>query len=142
MLADMISKGFGNAEDLNCAEKILWGANQAYNLGLDPEALKLASGFGGGMGIGSVCGAVAASVMVLGRLFVKERAHEDTRIKALSQEFIKSYHQEMRQIMCNALKARYRTEEKKCYDVIFKAAQLLDCIVMRELAKDQSGLEG
>ena len=51
MLAELIKNGFGEKEDLNCAEKILWGANNAYNLGLDREALKLASGFGGGMAI-------------------------------------------------------------------------------------------
>lgn len=71
MLADLIDKGFGKDQDLNCAEKILWGANQAYGLGLDHEALKLASGFGGGMGIGSLCGAVASSVMTLSKLYVQ-----------------------------------------------------------------------
>jgi hypothetical protein len=27
MLKDLIEQGFGEKEDLNCAEKILWGAN-------------------------------------------------------------------------------------------------------------------
>jgi len=75
MLADLIIKGYGNDQDLNCAEKVLRGANQAYDLGLDLEALKLASGFGGGLGIGRVCGAVTAPVSVLGQLFVKEKGN-------------------------------------------------------------------
>ena len=37
--------GFGSAMDLNCAEKILYGANWAYNMKLPGEALKLAAGF-------------------------------------------------------------------------------------------------
>lgn len=50
MLSDLIKNGFGEEEDLNCAEKILYAANREYNLGLDKSALKLAAGFGGGMG--------------------------------------------------------------------------------------------
>jgi len=137
MLADLISQGYGNAEDLNCAEKILWGANKSYDLGLELPALKLASGFGGGMAIGSTCGAVAASIMVLGHLFVREKAHEGTRIKALTQEFLQRYEEKMGYIMCNPLKANYRTEELKCYKVIHQAAEILDSIVLRERERDR-----
>ena len=52
--------------------------NVAYKLGLDKEALKLASAFGGGMGIEDKCGALTGALMVLGKLFVKEKAHERT----------------------------------------------------------------
>ena len=50
MLLKLLQDGFGSAMDLNCAEKILYGANWAYNMKLPCEALKLAAGFGGGMG--------------------------------------------------------------------------------------------
>ena len=91
MLYNLINDGFGEKEDLNCAEKILYGANEAYQLGLDKEALKLSAGFGGGMAIESICGALTASVMVLGRLFVKNNAHESTRIKELTMIYIVIY---------------------------------------------------
>ena len=52
MLLELLQKGYGKAMGLNCAEKILYGANWAYNLQLPPQALKIASGFGGGMGAG------------------------------------------------------------------------------------------
>jgi C_GCAxxG_C_C family probable redox protein len=56
-------------EGYNCAEAILRAFNVTLNLGLDDNALKLAAGFGGGIGhSGCVCGALAASIMVLGRL--------------------------------------------------------------------------
>ena len=48
MLLKLLQDGFGSAMDLNCAEKILYGANWAYNMKLPCEALKLAAGFGGG----------------------------------------------------------------------------------------------
>lgn len=133
MLKDLIERGFGEKEDLNCAEKILWGANKAYNLGLEKDDLRLVSGFGGGMAIEDKCGALTASIMVLGRLFVKERAHESTKIKELTQELFEEYKKEMGSIDCSQLKAKYKTEELKCRNIIVKAAEILDRIVEREL---------
>ncbi|WP_346353891.1 C-GCAxxG-C-C family (seleno)protein [Azotosporobacter soli] len=129
MLQQLIESGFGNAEDFNCAEKILYGANLVYKLGLDPQALRLSAGFGGGMGIGSTCGAVTASIMVLSSLFVKERAHEGETIKQLSQQFLAAYQREMGDLNCDALKAQHRTPETKCTFVIAKAAEILDQII-------------
>ena len=134
MLTDLLRDGFGEKEDLNCAEKILQGANIAYKLGLDQEALKLAAGFGGGMTIEDKCSALTASIMVLGRLFVKDRAHESTRIKELTMELFREYKKEMGTIDCAPLKEKYRTEALKCRNVIFKASEILDRIVERELA--------
>jgi C_GCAxxG_C_C family probable redox protein len=133
MLYELLKSGFGQEQDFNCAEKILYGANEAYQLGLSQEALKMAAGFGGGMAIEDVCGALTASIMVLGRLFVKRNAHESTRIKDLTNELFDSYRTEMGEIDCAPLKAKYRTEEFKCRDVILKAAEVLDRIVKREI---------
>lgn len=132
MLSTLIMEGFGDKEDFNCAEKILYGANQAYHLNLDENALKMSAGFGGGMAIESICGTLTAATMVLGLLFVKKNAHESSRIKELTQEFLYTYHREMGDLNCAPLKATYRTEELKCKTVILKAAQILDTIVQRE----------
>ena len=70
MLLKLLQDGFGSAMDLNCAEKILYGANWAYNMKLPGEALKLAAGFGGGMGVESSCGVITGGVMVLSSLYV------------------------------------------------------------------------
>lgn len=133
MLTELIRQGFGEKEDLNCAEKILQGANVAYDLGLDKEALKLAAGFGGGMAIEDKCGALTASIMVLGKLFVKNNAHESTRIKELTKELFDEYKKEMGTIDCAPLKEQYRTEALKCKNVILAASEVLDRIVKREL---------
>ena len=132
MLADLIKAGYGIDEDLNCAESILYGANIAYELGFDPEDLKVAAGFGGGMAIESVCGALTAAIMVLGRLFVNERAHESSQIKELTQELFDLYAEEMGSIYCAPLKEAHRTETEKCRLVVLKAAEILDHIVARE----------
>ena len=88
MLKELLEHGFGCDLDLNCAKKIVYGANHVYNMGLSPQALKLAAGFGGGMGIESVCGTLTGGVMVLSNLYVKRNAHESERIKELESEFI------------------------------------------------------
>ena len=132
MLKELIEQGYGEQQDFNCAEKIFYGANEAYHLGLGKNALRLSAGFGGGMGIGSICGVLTASVMVLSCMFVDKQAHESDRIKKLTQELFQSYRQEMGEIDCEPLKTRYRTEEYKCRDVLVKAAAILDHITARE----------
>ena len=135
MLKGLIEQGFGIDQDFNCAEKILYGANEAYGLGLDKKALKMAAGFGGGMAVGSVCGALTGSIMVLGNLFVVDKAHESTRSKDLVKELLANYEKEMGSINCEPLKEKYRTEKEKCFYVILKAAETLDAIVERERNK-------
>lgn len=136
-LRDLIQEGFGEKEDYNCAEKILYGANQAYRMGLSEQTLRLAAGFGGGMGLGSVCGTLTAAIMVLGSLFVKQSAHESKRIKKLTQELLTSFHKEMGHMHCSQLKAQYRTDKEKCLQVLLKAAEILDKIVAREMSADR-----
>lgn len=135
MLKELIQEGYGVKEDLNCAETILYAANQVYHLDLNSDSLKLAATFGGGMGIESVCGVLAGSLMVLGRLFIKETAHQHPEIKELSKELFDTFQKEMGDILCKPLKDNYRTEEKKCREVILKGAEVLDKIITRELNK-------
>ena len=135
MLTDLIIQGYGNDEDLDCAEIILYGANKAYHLDLSHEALKMAAGFGTGMARQEVCGVLTASVMVLGKLFVHDRAHESTRIQDLTKELLDLYQKSMDSIDCASLKAKYSTEQLKCRAMILKGADILDDIVERELGK-------
>ena len=100
MLIKKIEKYYSKEHDLNCAETILYAANEEYNLGLDKTALKIAAGFGGGMGIDSVCGALTGGIMVLSVLFIKDRAHESDRVKNLAKELFKRYKEKMGDIDC------------------------------------------
>lgn len=137
LLRNLIQEGFGEKEDYNCAEKILHGANKAYNMGLSEQTLRVSAGFGGGMGLGSVCGTLTAAIMVLGLLFVEKSAHESKRIKKLTQEMLTSFHKEMGHLHCSQLKAKYRTDKEKCLQVLLKAAEILDRIAVREMSADR-----
>ena len=128
-LSELVEKGYGEEHDLNCAETILWGANAVYDLGLDRNALRLAAGFGGGMGVEATCGALTGAVMVIGRMFTRDRGHESQRVKELCVGFLEAYKARMGSIDCAPLKARYRSEELKCRTVVLQAARILEELI-------------
>ncbi len=132
MIKDFIEAGFGIQEDLSCSETILYAADAVLNLGLDKNALRMAAGFSGGLYIRSICGALSASAMVLSTLYVKDRAHESSRIADLVCELIDNYKILMGSELCGPLRDKYRTEEEKCRPVIIAAAGVLDSIIERE----------
>jgi len=99
-LSALVESGYAEEHHLNCAETILWVANQVYELGLDCNALRLAAGFGGGMGVEATCGALTGAVMVIGRLFTRDRGHDSPRVKELCSRFLQAYRAEMGSIDC------------------------------------------
>jgi len=131
-LSDLVNDGYMEKKDLNCAETILYGANGVYNLGLDPQALKVAAGFGGGMGIEATCGALTGAVMVLGMIFAKDKGHDTPRLKELCAQFLKEYRRQMGSIDCKPLKDRYQTKELQCRVVVLKAAEILERLIAGE----------
>ena len=131
-LSKLVNDGYMEKKDLNCAETILYGANEVYRLGLDIEALKLAAGFGAGMGIEATCGALTGAVMVLGRIFAKNKGHDTPRLNELCAEFLEEYRSQMGDIDCTPLKERYRSEERKCRTVVLKSAEILESMIERE----------
>jgi len=131
-LSDLVNDGYMEKKDLNCAETMLYGANKVYKLGLDPQALKVAAGFGGGMGIEATCGALTGAVMVLGRIFAKEKGHDTPRLKELCAQFLEEYRRQMGYIDCKPLKDRYRTEDLECRKVVLKAAEILEQLIAGE----------
>lgn len=54
-----------NFKTLNCAQSVLLSYAKELNLD-EMTALKIAAGFGGGMGMAETCGAVTGAYMVLG----------------------------------------------------------------------------
>ena len=133
MLLELLQKGYGKAMNLNCAEKILYGANWAYNMQLPPQALKIASGFGGGMCAGIACGVVTGACMVLSTMYVKRNGKEEgTKIRALCKEFVDTFNAELGGYNCSDVKPKYFEPEIQCDKVVYKGAEILDRIVTRE----------
>ncbi len=133
----MVLKYYDGGFDLNCAETVLYAANEEYCLSLSPETLKSVAGFGGGMAIEEVCGAATGAVAVIGIMFTRERAHESDRIKNLTGEFMNAFYEKLGTYSCKELKEKYRTEDKRCLSMVQAAADILDEIVIRE-RRDQA----
>lgn len=77
-------------QGFNCAESILKTFNEMFNSPMSPEILKLATGFGGGLGhAGCICGALAGSTMVLGMLKGRNSTEES---RDPSYEITKEFH--------------------------------------------------
>ncbi len=118
MLLELYKSGVVEELDLNCAETILYVANEYYSMSLPSTTIRLSSAFGGGMCIEDTCGALTGGLMVLGYLFVKEKAHESTLIKEIVNEYFDLYESKMGSINCKILKDNYRDEKNGCKFVI------------------------
>ncbi len=118
-----------NELDLNCAEAVLHVANVAYNLDLKSETMILSSAFGGGMGIEDKCGALTASIMILGYMFVKDRAHESGLIKEITRDYFRNFEELMKSLDCGPLKKMHRTESAGCDTVIAAALETLESTI-------------
>ncbi len=133
-LEGVIKDGLAARMNLNCAETMLYAANEVYGFKLPPEALKLAAGFGGGMGVEKSCGAVTGAVMAISTLFVKGRAKVDEHFKEINKELFRRVEEEMKSTDCARLKELYRDEETGCYELIYKIGAIVEDVIDKELA--------
>lgn len=126
MLRELIESGFGKTEDYNCSERIIYGANKVYDLGLDENTLRVAAGFGGGMGTGRSCGAVLGALMAISAKHTVTVAHQSPEVKAMAADFQARFEEKLGTTMCVDLKEKYFEEDIGCHKVILAAAQVLD----------------
>ena len=132
MLIDKIQKYYDKSYDLNCAETMLYAANEEYNMELSKETLKTMAGFGGGMVIESVCGAITGSIATLSILFTKDRGHESDKIKNLTSEFFNKFTAALGTDNCKSLKEKYRNDQFRCFTMVEAAGTILEELVLRE----------
>ena len=73
----------------NCCQAVISAFTQDFNLD-KTTTLKLATGFGGGMGKGEICGAVTGAYMALGLKFGYV-SQADIEGKAITKEKVKTF---------------------------------------------------
>lgn len=130
MLKETARKYWTKEYDLNCAECIMYAANEEYNLGLTLEAYKTMSGFGGGLATGNICGAISGAVAIIGIMFTEERGHKSPKVRAMTQELIKRFNERLEHINCINLKTNpLNSQEKGCSAIIDVSAEILDDII-------------
>lgn len=134
-MIELIQNDLAEKEDLNCSETILHAANRVYNLNLSPEALRMAAGFGGGMGVQQTCGVITGGLMALSVLFIKERAHESDYLKGLEKELFRDIETKVGSTDCSYLKERYEDSKGSCKPLIIEIGAILEALIDRELTK-------
>lgn len=130
------------AEGYSCSQAVASAFAGDYGL-TDEQALKVASGFGGGMGqTGGACGAISGAVIVLG-LAYGATSPKDAATKAktygLVQEFVAEFSRRHGAVACPALlgcdlatpEGRERAREegltrKVCPAYVRSAAEILE----------------
>lgn len=120
---------------LYCSEAILKAFNKNYNLGLNDTALKIASGFGAGLG-GSkcCCGSLSGAVMVLsalkGRTVSSEEVDELFRLTSLIHDrFKERYKASCCRVLTKNVEWGTPAHHKYCEQFVRGAAEILEEIL-------------
>lgn len=131
MLKETMKKFYDKKYDLNCAECMLMAANEEYDLKLQKETIKSMSAFGGGMGVGGVCGAVTGSIAALGIMFTEERGHKSPHVKIMTGDFINKFKNSLKEIDCIPLKETYfKNTDDRCIKMMEVAADTLEQVII------------
>jgi len=136
VLVQTVQKFYSDNNGLNCAESMLYGANETYELGLDQKAFNTMACFGGGMCVESVCGALTGALAALGVILTGDNTLSADNRKAIVIDFYKTFEQRLGSDNCKQIKKEFRDDTLGCLPVVRLSAQILDEIVKkhRELA--------
>lgn len=122
----------------SCSEAII---KTAIDKGLvSKELLPVATSFSGGMSSGCLCGAVAASQMVIGSINGKiEEERDGKKARELALKFIQEFKSLHKSTCCKALTAKYdfHSAERRehCAVMVEDCADILNSIL--ELEKEK-----
>jgi C_GCAxxG_C_C family probable redox protein len=141
-----IEKALSNfKEDFNCSQSVFGAFAPHYGLDLD-KALKISSGFGGGMGrSGRTCGAVTGAYMVIGLKngmgVSKDKEAKDNAYQLIN-EFSKHFQEKNGSLICKEILgceintpdgmdyfSQNELLEKKCFQCVKSAAEILEEIL-------------
>ena len=129
MLLETTMKYYDKKYDLNCAECILVAVNEEYDLNISKETLMTMSAFGGGMAIGSTCGAATGAIAALGIMFTKERGHNRPHVREMTSKFLNEFNYRMNTLECINLKEKYYEDAIRCSKIMRVSAEVLGNII-------------
>jgi len=131
MFKEKVVKYYSGEFDLNCAESMIYGANEEYDLNLNQKALDTMSSFGGGMGVESVCGALTGGLAVLGVLFTYNKSLDSEIRKAIVTDFYNAFEKRFGTDNCKKIKANFRDETVGCQNVVKWTAEVLEQVIKK-----------
>jgi len=125
----------------NCAESVLHAANEYYGLGLHEHDMRCMAGFGGGMFVGSVCGALVGAQAALSAMIIEVKAHDQMEeIRPASKRLHRNFRNAYNAEECKDIKKDWHTKELKCWKTVEQACRVLEQTV-NELELPQAATE-
>jgi len=117
-------------EGFNCAEAVLRAFREELGLDFGEDIMKIASGFGGGLGhAGCMCGALAGAVMVIGLLQGRPSSGQSRApVYGSAREFHDAFSAHFGATCCRVLNPNpFETIEQRraCYRITGETAELL-----------------
>ena len=116
----------------NCAETLLNACNDYYKLNLDKKIFKAIVPFGGGFCSEKACGVLAGGIAALGVMYSEDKPTDNTKVKEITQRWVKAFEEEFSDIDCKEIKPIYKDPETGCANVMLRAAELLESIIKGE----------
>ena len=139
LLEDKAKELFANG--FNCAQAVLGAFCEGEGLDMN-TAMKLSTGFGGGVRCGEICGAVSGAVMVIGLkhgIYGDKALEQNAQCRALSFEFIKAFKEANSSILCRELlgvdircpedhnsEQAKESHQKVCPELVASSVQILE----------------
>lgn len=107
---------------LNCAESVISAYNEDHGTSIP---MSIASGMGGGFSSGSLCGAIAASVLVIGFVKGRDNADGSNEASAYTRIFMDKIQEKYGTNICRELKAKGVT----CMEIEDFAYEVLNTVI-------------
>ena len=129
---------------LNCAESTLRCLIEAGVIDAPPEAVRMMTGFGGGMQRGTTCGAVVGAVAALGWATGRTEPGQSREASArVVREFLRRFEESFGTLDCRTLQATYVKDHalksegmyRSCTVFVEKAVELVREILEKERQK-------
>lgn len=129
---------------LNCAESTLRCLIEEGVIDAPPEAVRMMTGFGGGMQRGTTCGAVVGAVAALGWATGRTEPGQSREASArVVREFLRQFEESFGTLDCRTLQATYVKDHalksegmyRSCTVFVEKAVELVREILEKERQK-------
>ena len=117
----------------NCAETTFLAANEAWELNMPMESVKMMGGFSGGLGIKGLCGVVSGGVAALSCYYVRHSGHNSPLLMAKVKKFRELVVERIGNDNCSVLGPRYQTKEESCLPTIRLISDILDEVKNMEI---------
>ncbi len=124
MLKNIVEKYVN--DNYNCSESILRAMNEYYQLGIDEHGLKVASGFGGGLYSGDVCGCLTGAIMAMSVMLVEDKSNTTPNFKDEIRNFYQAFLKEYGSTNCCELRATQRHPQLGCKELMIRVGDFIE----------------